>query len=192
VPPYYYSYRRAAVVDYVREVAGATSLPFLYYHIPARTGVELDEPLARELMAVPGVRGVKYSAVDLAFQERLQAWGGPSFAVFCGADDMLLASLAMGAAGAIGSTYNFLAPRFLRLWHAFRAGQLGEAQRLQVELNRVIAVLARCPNIAVSKEVLRLTGLDPGRPRRPQSQLTAEESARLAAELEAAGFQGAA
>src|SRR5215813_3824995 len=61
VPPYYYSYRPSAIIDYLQEVASSTDLPFYYYHLPERTGVALDERLWERILSVPNLAGMKYS-----------------------------------------------------------------------------------------------------------------------------------
>lgn len=188
VPPYYYSYRPRAVIDYLQEVASSTELPFYYYHLPDRTGVHLDERLWEQILSVPNLAGIKYSHGDLAFQQRLLEMAGPKLRLFCGSDEILLPSLVAGASGAIGSTYNFLAPLFIPLWNAHREGKIGEARALQARASKLIAVLMRYPGIAASKEALSLLGIDLGPPRLPLSRLTPEEKASLKRELEAAGF----
>ncbi|MBI4603157.1 MAG: dihydrodipicolinate synthase family protein [Planctomycetes bacterium] len=188
VPPYYYAYRAAEVAEYVREVAAAADVPFLYYHIPERTGVALDERLLERLLEVPNVRGMKFSDPDLALQERLQALAGPGFKVFCGVDEILLPSLLAGAAGAVGSTYNFLAPIFLELWGAFQAGRRTEARSIQERANGIIAVLSRHPPLAASKEALAMIGDAAGPPRRPLGPLSPGEAADLRRELREAGY----
>ena len=51
---------------------------------------------------------------------------------------MFLAGLSMGADGAIGSTYNFMADKFVQIQSLFRAGDMTAAQALQKEANRII------------------------------------------------------
>jgi N-acetylneuraminate lyase len=188
VPPPYYPYRRGALIEYIREVAAAASLPFLYYHIPERTGVAIDDAFLEKLLEIPGVRGMKFSHGDLAFAERIVKMAGPGFRLFCGSDELLLAALERGAAGGIGSTYNFLAPLFLDLLRAFRSGRLAEARALQARANRVIAALVPYPAIAAGKEAVHLAGIDIGAPRRPLERLTEEEKASLRRALAAAGW----
>ena len=188
IPPPYYSYRREAVIEYFQEVASAASLPFLYYHIPERTGVALDEAFVERLMAVTHLQGMKFSHGDLSFAERIVKMAGQGFRLFCGSDELCLPSLERGAAGGIGSTYNFLAPLFLEMHRAFRKGRLPEAKDLQARANRIIAALTPFPAIAAGKEAVRLAGIDLGPPRRPLERLTDEEKAALARDLAAAGW----
>jgi N-acetylneuraminate lyase len=190
VPPYYYPYRPAAILAYLREVAASTDLPFYYYHIPERTGVRLDEAFLAELVAIPNLAGMKFSDVDLALLERLLRGAGRDCRFLCGVDELLLPALLLGAAGAIGSTYNFLAPAFAALWEACRAGKIEEARALQTRANRIIGALADFPALAASKEVLRLTGLDLGPPRLPGERLDPAEREALRRKLIAAGMEG--
>ena len=188
VPPYYYSYRPKAIIDYLQEIASSTELPFYYYHLPERTGISLDERLWEQILLVPNLAGIKYSHGDLAFQQRLLELAGPKFRLLCGSDEILLSSLVAGASGAIGSTYNFLAPLFVPLWAAYRQGKIGEARALQARASKLISILLHYPGIAASKEALRLLGIDLGPPRLPLSRLTADEEASLKRELVDAGL----
>jgi|RhiMethySRZTD1v2_1073278.scaffolds.fasta_scaffold30864_3 N-acetylneuraminate lyase len=192
VPPYYFSQRESAVLEYVREVAAASSLPFLFYHIPSRTHFDVDEPFAERLAAVPGVAGMKYSHGDLFLQARILAVAGAGFRIYCGSDEILLSSLLAGACGAVGSSYNFLAPVFTALWRAFRAGRTNEASSQQIRANKVLAVLARYPSIAGTKEAMRHLGIPLGEPRRPLVRLEPAEREALGKELLAADLLAAA
>src|SRR5262249_5188945 len=120
------SYFRPASVDALAACCQAVAraapgLPFYYYDIPALTGVRVP---AAELLAiaserVPTLAGAKFTNPDLAaYQRCLQAAGG-RFDVPWGLDECLLAALAVGASGAVGSTYNFAAPLYRRLLAAF-------------------------------------------------------------------------
>lgn len=188
IPPCYYHYRSDSVLRYLTEVAESTDLPFIYYHIPERTGVSIDDRFVEKLLEVPNLRGWKHSHADLAFLQRIAAMAGPDFRIFCGSDELFLPSLVAGACGAIGSTYNFLAPLFVPLWRAYREGSLAESQELQARAGRILTALARYPGIAACKEAARVLGIDLGRPRAPGDALSSVESARLRAELLAAGL----
>ncbi len=176
----------------VRLAAAAGDMPLYYYHIPSVTGVHLP---VRELLARVGERagnlaGVKFTHEDLAdYALCLDADGGRYDCLF-GRDQMLLGALAVGATGAIGSTYNFLAPLFLRLIEAFEGGRLDEARRLQGRAARLLDVTGRHGHpIACFKAMTALTGVDVGPPRPPVAPLSGEALADLRRDLEAAGFR---
>ena len=60
--------------------------------------------------------GIKHTSADLftlqQFKEKIDG-----VTVFNGFDEMCLGGLAMGADGAIGSTYNFMADKFLKIFY---------------------------------------------------------------------------
>jgi N-acetylneuraminate lyase len=102
---------------------------------------------------------------------------------------MLLSGLAMGAQGAIGSTYNYAAPVYHRIIAAFARGDLAAAQAEQARANAMIAVLIRHGGMPpAGKAFMKAIGLDCGGSRLPLRSLTDEQAEALRAEAEAAGF----
>ena len=59
-----------------------------------------------------------------------------------GCDEFLLAALALGAKGAVGSSFNFAAPIYLRLIAAFERGDLVTAREEQFRSVQIIQLLA--------------------------------------------------
>jgi N-acetylneuraminate lyase len=170
--------------------AAAPETPFYFYDIPALTGVSLPMPgfLAQARDRIPTLVGVKFSNADLmAYQLCLHADGG-AFDVPYGTDEWVLAALALGARGAVGSTYNFAAPIYHRLFAAFAAGDLAAARREQFRSVRLVQTLARHDYMAAAKATMRLVGVDVGPARLPHVNLTAAQVAGLQRELETLGF----
>jgi N-acetylneuraminate lyase len=171
-------------------VSAAPATPFYFYDIPALTGVALSMPefleVARE--RVPTLAGIKFTNPDLmAFQQCLRAEKG-AFDIPWGCDEYLLAALALGATGAVGSTYNFAAPIYHRLMRAFTAGDLTAAREEQFRSVRLVSMLAPRGYMGAAKAVMKMLGIDVGPARRPNGSLTREDSAALRRDLEAAGF----
>jgi N-acetylneuraminate lyase len=187
-------FKPASTQDLVRfcaEVAAAApSLPYYYYHIPSMTGVSL--PAADFLRAaaplIPNLAGVKFTFENLMdFAECVRLDGGHYDIVF-GRDEILVAGLSIGARGAIGSTYNFLAPIFHEIIAAFDQGDLATAQAKQAAANAVIQIFIRHGGLPAGKAIMKMIGLDCGPTRLPLRTLDDRQQAQLRAELEAAGF----
>lgn len=179
-----------ALVMWCAEVAGsAPGLPFYYYDIPHLTGVRLPMPdFLAAAGRVPTLAGVKFSNLDLMAYQRCLHAGGGRFDVPWGFDECLLGALAVGAAGAVGSTYNFAAPVYHRLMSAFAAGDLATARVEQYRSVELVEVLARFGFIAATKAVMGMLGVDVGPARLPNAALTADQRSRLRGELERLGF----
>jgi len=99
------------------EIASAApGLPFYYYHIPILTGVGMDmiDFLKYAGGLIPNLAGIKYTSATIhEYQSCLELENG-KFDVLFGFDELLLPALSIGAKGAIGSTYTFAAPEYLK------------------------------------------------------------------------------
>ncbi|WP_165250094.1 dihydrodipicolinate synthase family protein [Paludisphaera soli] len=180
----------ALVACCVAVAGGAPDLPFYFYDIPSMTGVQLSMPefLERAPAKLPTLAGLKFTNIDLmAFQECLAAGGG-RFDVLWGVDEALLAAVALGAEGAVGSSYNFAAPLYHRVIAAFQAGDLAKARAEQLRAVRLIKLLSSFGYMAAAKAVMGFLGVDVGPPRLPTVRLTPEQVARLNAGLDQLGF----
>src|SRR6185503_10202657 len=105
-----------------------------------------------------------------------------------GCDEFLLAAVALGATGAVGSTYNFAAPIYHRVLSSFAAGDLGSARLEQFRAVQVIQILVRHGFIASTKAVMAMLGVDVGPARLPHPHLSSEQTTALQSELEKLGF----
>lgn len=185
--------RPATVRDLVaccRDVAAAApGLPFYYYHMPAMTGVPLSAPefLARAAETIPTLAGIKFTSENLLeFGGCLAAEGG-EYDVLFGRDEFLLAALALGARGAIGSSYNFAAPLYHRVMDAFAAGDLARAQAEQAKSMAMFTVLYAYGGLPAGKAVMGMIGIDCGPVRLPLRSLSPDQVHTLRTRLERLG-----
>ena len=191
VAPYYFKPTSIDVLlSCLAEItAGAPDLPFYYYHIPAITGVALDpvELFTRAADRLKTLAGIKYTAPTLDELQILQSVAGGRYDVLHGRDEMLLAGLAVGARGAVGSTYNFAAPLYRRLIEAFERGDVEQAQRAQAMAVSMIRAILHRGGQAGLKAAMGLFGPDCGVVRLPLVTLDRQGAELLKADLEATG-----
>jgi N-acetylneuraminate lyase len=119
---------------------------------------------------------------------RATDYSGGKFNVLFGRDEILLPGLALGARGAVGSTYNFAAPLYLRIIDAFNRGDLVSARRDQARAIDFIRVLDRHGGLAAGKSVMKLIGVDCGAVRLPLRALSRDDETSLRTGLEKVGF----
>jgi N-acetylneuraminate lyase len=190
-PSYYKPQSVDTLLACCAQIAGAApSLPFYFYDIPSMTGVRLSVPefLAAAADRVPSLAGVKFTNPDLmAFQQCLRVRDG-RFEILWGTDEYLLAALAVGGAGAVGSTYNFAAPVYTRLIKAFSKGDLAAARDEQYRSVQLVSLLAPFGFMAAAKATMGFLGVDVGPARLPHDNLSGDQRARLRASLERLGF----
>ncbi|MEZ6066869.1 MAG: dihydrodipicolinate synthase family protein [Planctomycetaceae bacterium] len=178
------------LIEFLEPVARAGELPFYFYDIPTMTGVSLPtaELLRIASERLPHLAGVKFTNPDLAlFQEcRFAAEG--RYDILFGCDEQLLAGYALGASGAVGSTYNFIPGVYHELIAAWDAGDPDEARRLQHESVRVVRLLQSFGYMAAAKSVMRLLDVDCGPVRSPLRPLSDEQFRQLEQRLRETGL----
>ena len=126
--------------------------------------------------------GIKYTSNDFFTMEQCKA-NFPDKIVYNGFDEMFLAGLSMGADGGIGSTYNFMANKFVEIKRLFEAGDIKGAQAIQKEANHIITVLCQIGVMQAEKEVLNQLGFDFGVCRHPFGEPTAEQKELIKKEI---------
>jgi len=179
------------LVNCMAEIASAAPvMPFYYYHIPVLTGVGMDmeEFLRLSNAAIPNLAGIKYTAPTLHEYQACLNFEGGRYDILYGTDEMLLSALAVGAKGAIGSTYSFAAPLYIKVMEHFKAGQLKEARQMQLALVQMVRCFVKYPPIPAQRAIMKMLGWDLGPCRLPLSSLSARDAANLQSALEALGF----
>jgi N-acetylneuraminate lyase len=172
--------------------AAAPGTPFYFYDIPALTGVALPmtEFLNIGSERIATLAGIKFTNPDLmAYQQCLRLHDG-RFDLPWGVDEHLLAALAMGATGGVGSMYNFAAPVFHRLIAAFHRGDLAAARTEQLRAVRLVELLSGIGYMGAAKAVMSLLGVDVGPARLPNGNPTDAQRASLRQSLDELGFFG--
>jgi N-acetylneuraminate lyase len=101
---------------------------------------------------------------------------------------MLLPALAVGATGAIGTTYNLFPPLYQRMIDAVSHGDLAAAALLQHRSRELIAVMERLGGLPAMKAAMAFVGIDCGPCRPPLRTLDGQQREALRADLEGAGF----
>ena len=191
-PSYFKPRTVGLLVDCCAEIAAAApALPFYFYDIPSMTGVSLSMPefLERGSARIPNLAGIKWTNPDLYSYQLCRHLAG-QFDLPWGNDEYLLAALAIGAEGAVGSTYNFAAPVYHRVMKAFAAGDFDAARREQHRSALLVQTLAGTPGgfMGAAKALLGMLGVEVGPARLPNGNPTPAEAAKLRADLEALGF----
>jgi len=190
-PSYFKPRNLEALVDCCAQVAGAApALPFYFYDIPVLTGVHFAMPAFLDMAAdrIPNLAGIKFTNSDLmSYQLCLHRHDG-KFDIPWGVDEFLLAACALGAQGAVGSSYNFAAPIYQRLLAAFSRGDLAAARREQFRSVQLIDTLAGFGYMAAAKTLMGLLGVPVGPPRLPHNRLTPDQARQLQTRLETLGF----
>jgi N-acetylneuraminate lyase len=192
LPPFFFKPTSVEqVVDFMHPVAAAGApLPFYYYHIPSMTGVNISmaDLLQVAPERIPSLRGIKFTHGDLMDYQRCKKFADGAFDIAWGVDEMLLGALAVGATAAVGSTYNYAAPLYLRMINAFRRNDLETARKLAASSIDMIGVLLKHGVLRTGKATMAMLGIDCGPPRSPVAPLSDEELNTVRRAYERTGF----
>jgi len=190
-PSYFKPRSIAALVDCCADIAAAApDLSFFYYDIPAFTGFTLPMPefLTQARERIPNLAGIKFTNPDLMMFQQCLRFDGGKFSIPWGCDEYLLAAAALGAVGAVGSSFNFAAPIYHRVLRAFAVGDLKSARDEQFRSVQLIAMLASRGYMGAAKATMKMLGVDVGPARLPNGSLNREQETTLRADLEKLGF----
>lgn len=175
--PFYFKPRNIeALAEICIDVAAAVpDMPFYYYHIPVLTGVDfLMIDLLKQLDGrLANFAGVKYTHEDFMDFLSCMHFKDGRYDMLWGRDENMLPALALGAKGAVGSTFNYAAPLYREIVDAFYKGDLKKAQSLQQISIDMIRLLGKYGGIATGKAYMKLLGLDCGGFRLPVKNMAA-------------------
>ena len=193
MPPIFFKPRTIdELVAWCAEIAPAADLPFYYYHIPSMTGVNfaIADFLNTAKDKIPNLVGAKFTFENLADYAACLALDDGRFDILFGRDEMLLAGLALGAKGAIGSTYNFAAGLYTDIIDAFAKGDLQTARTLQQKSVQIIKAIAQtpCGFLPAAKSIMKMLNLDLGPVRPPLQNITDSDYNTLRTRLEKIDF----
>ena len=168
----------------------APELPFYFYDIPSMTGVMVETDafldIARERL--PGFVGVKFTNQDYDLLQRCMANTSVKADMLFGTDERLIEGLEFGCVGAVGSTYNFASPLYLRIINAFNRGDMESAEEDQAQSLQMIKRMYESGFAAACKAAMGFAGVDCGPVRPPIDRISAENLVSLRKDLDEMGF----
>ena len=182
VAPFYYKFTFSEIRDYYVRLAESSGMKMLVYHFPAFSGVSMGAGEMASFLSDDRFAGIKFTSNDFFTLERCKI-AFPDKLVFNGYDEMMLSGLSMGADGGIGSTYNFMADKFVLIRKLFNEGNVEKAREVQSEANRMISILCKIGVMQAEKEVLNQLGFEFGDCLPPFSKVSEADKALIAREI---------
>jgi len=178
------------LVAYCAAVASAAPSKAFYYYHSGMSGVmfDMEQFLLKADKAIPNLAGIKFNHVDLYEYQRCTRVCDGKFDIPFGVDEFLPGGLAVGAIGAVGSTYNYAAPLYLDIIEAFNNGEQETVTALMDKVIGIIRPLVQYGGVAAGKAAMQLHGIDVGDPRLPIRALSAKEKEDVVAKMNDAGF----
>jgi 4-hydroxy-tetrahydrodipicolinate synthase len=188
VTPYYNKPPQAGIKAHFFAVADATGLPVIAYDIPGRTGVPILTDTLLALAEHPRIVAVKDAKGDIAGTTKVLA--NSDLAYYCGADELNLAMLSIGAVGITSVVSHVASEQYREMIAAVTAGDLATAQQIDRQLVPAVeAIMTRTQGAIMVKAALQLTGVIEHRTTRaPLVDATPEQIDWLTTDLKTAGL----
>lgn len=190
--PYYFKPGEDELAEFlVRVGESVPDMPVYYYHIPVFTGVKIQVSglLKRISGMLPNFAGVKYSHGDLTDFMSCLGYDNCHYDILWGREENLLAALAVGAEGSVGSTYNFAAPLYTSLIKAFNEGKMESARELQQLSVNIVGMLEKYGGVATGKAFMKYIGVDCGGFRLPLKNLHDNEYAAFVKDVKSLNIE---
>jgi len=193
VAPYYYKPASAEeLAEFVTRIGESVpGMPVYFYHIPSLTGVciPMGTFIAKISRILPNFAGIKYTNEDLMDFMQCLYFDGGKYDLLWGRDENILSALVLGCKGAVGSTYNYAAPLYIKLVEAFNRGEIDEARKLQKLSVDMIELLGKYGGMGTGKAFMKYVGLDCGKFRMPVGNLTDEMYTEFVKDVKALNFE---
>lgn len=186
----FYQVDEDEVFKYYEDISSESGLPVLYYNYPAATNLKLSPGQIARIGEIENVVGAKETIFDIDEIKALVDATDESFSVFTGTTLNLLASMTVGACGAICPLPNVIPEKTLSLYETIVQKDIEKAEALQNEIYSLTSLLAASPTPhAMLKEAMRLLG-HPLRDavKKPLPQLTSAQAKLVRECLEAASL----
>jgi 4-hydroxy-tetrahydrodipicolinate synthase len=189
VLPFYGKPTQEGIRRHYEAVAAATTLPVLIYNIPLFTGVNMEPETLEQLARIPNIRGIKEEAGIQPTQATSFALRTPeSFSIYCGDDTMVLQVLPQRGVGVVSGGSQAIGNWMKSMIAAYYEGDNRKASEIYFRLAPFFASLnqnGRINPIPILRAAIeRVSGIEIGPPRSPQTPATPAEIAVTGAILD--------
>ena len=171
--------------QWYKAIAAASDLPIMIYNNPIAYKVDVTPAILRELASVPAIQCIKEETGDIRRVTDIYNALGDRFGVFCGVDDLILDSMALGATGWVSGMTNAWPKECVSLFDACAAGRFAEARGLYRTLTPAFHLDTHVKLVQYIKLAEHIVYSAPEWVRAPRLPLAADERQRVASIIEA-------
>lgn len=187
VPPFYFKYSFDEIMQYYVDIADHSGLPMMAYNFPASTNTNFNVAQLVEILSYEKIKYMKFTDMDCFMLEQIKSRTGKF--IYSGKDEIFLSALAAGADGAIGTSFNVMLGKYLKIYRLFLEGNMQMARAVQHSANEIVSVLCSTGLLESIKFLIGRKGIGCGHARKPFSRLTEESKRRLIEVVEREGFE---
>jgi len=172
--------------EWYRAIAGASDLPIMIYNNPIAYGVDVTPPILKALADCPTIVAVKEETGDVRRVTDMYIELGNRFDIFCGVDDQIVESMALGAVGWVSGMTNAWPKECVQLFNLCAEGNFAKARELYRILTPSFHLDTHVKLVQYIKMAEHLVYGAPEWTRAPRLPLVGEERERVIATIRAA------
>ncbi|NPT33349.1 dihydrodipicolinate synthase family protein [Paraburkholderia xenovorans] len=173
-------------VEFYRTIARSTRLGLMIYNNPRGYGVDMRPDLMDQLKDEANVVAIKEETYDTTRVTDLLKRFGDRFAVFCGVDDLVLESAALGVTGWVSGMANAMPKESVELLNLAVAGDFVKARELYRALIDLFHLDVHVKLVQYIKLAENITAGYPENVKAPRLKLEGEERQKVVAIVEQA------
>jgi 4-hydroxy-tetrahydrodipicolinate synthase len=190
VTPYYIRPPQRGLVEYYLKLANEHDTPWMIYHIPGRTAVNVKLETMQEIRdESPHFVGMKHAVNDLGFVTECLAAFGDDFKIFVGLEELSFPMMTIGACGLMNAVGNLRPAILAEMCEAVWSSDLEKGRKLHQRLLEINQAVFYDTNPIPMKYMMKKLGLIPNNEHRlPMMPAAPELEERLDGVLERAGL----
>jgi 4-hydroxy-tetrahydrodipicolinate synthase len=190
VTPYYIRPPQRGLIEYYLQVASQHETPWMIYHIPGRTAINVTLDSMKEIKSrSPHFVGMKHAVNDLGFVTECFAALGNDFKIFVGLEELSFPMMTIGACGLMNAVGNLRPGILAEMCDAVWNSDLATGRELHQRLLEINQAVFYDTNPIPMKYMMKKMGIMPTNEHRlPMVPATPELEKRLDAVLDRAGL----
>jgi len=190
VTPYYIRPPQRGLIEYYLKVASQHETPWMIYHIPGRTAINVTLDSMKELREKSSTFvGMKHAVNDLGFVTECLSAFGDDFKIFVGLEELSFPMMTIGACGLMNAVGNLRPGVLSDMCRAVWDSDLKKGRDLHQRLLEINQAVFYDTNPIPMKYMMKRLGLMPANEHRlPMMPATPELEKRLDGVLERAGL----
>jgi len=192
VTPYYIKPPQRGLIEYYLRLASQHGTPWMVYHIPVRTVVNVELDSLKELKEKsPHFVGMKHAVNDLGFVTECFAALGDDFKIFVGLEELSFPMMTIGACGLMNAVGNLRPDILSKMCEAVWNNDLATGRDIHQHLLEINQAVFYDTNPIPMKYMMKKLGIMPDNEHRlPMMSATPALEQRLDGVLERAGLIG--
>ncbi len=190
VTPYYIRPPQRGLIEYYLRIANQHDTPWMIYHIPGRTAINVTLESMQELRdKSPTFVGMKHAVNDLGFVTECLSAFGDDFKIFVGLEELSFPMMTIGACGLMNAVGNLRPGVLSEMCQAVWDSDLNQGRQLHNRLLEINQAVFYDTNPIPMKYMMKRLGLMPANEHRlPMMPATSELEKRLDGVLQRAGL----